>query len=124
MSRATTYVLYVAMALACLLHFVAQRQGVHIPLVHAYMDDLFCIPLILFPLLLLFRRWLGFGYVFPMEYLLLTWVGFCVLFEGIVPLRNPNFTADAWDMLFYGLGTALFALMQSAFARPVELGKV
>jgi hypothetical protein len=37
-------------------NWIAQKNGFHIPWIHAYMDDLICIPVILFPLMFLFRE--------------------------------------------------------------------
>lgn len=124
MSRRLAYGLYAAMAVSVSVHFFAERTGNPIPWVHAYLDDLFCMPLILFPVLLLFRRWAGPLYRFPVSYAVLTWVALCVVFELVLPLRDPRFTADGWDMVAYGLGGVLFGYMQRPFPQPAELGKV
>lgn len=115
MSRAWAYRLYAAMAALAAGQYLLQHAGVHIPLVHAYLDDLLCMPLLLFPVLWLFRRFMGAFYVFPAAYPILTWVALCVVFEGLVPLQNPRFTADGLDMLCYGLGGVLFWYMQVPF---------
>lgn len=120
MSRRGTYGLFAVMAALYLIHFVVERAGMRIPLVHAYMDDLFCLPLVLFPLLLLFRLKQGHTYTFPLGYVMATWVAMSLLFEIWIPARNPNFTADPLDILMYGLGGALFAYMQQPFARDTQ----
>lgn len=122
MSRSFAYGLYAGMALLFAAQFAAQRMGLHVPWVHAYLDDLLCMPLMLFPVLLLFRRRFGEGYTFPPVYLILTWVALCMVFEIIVPLRNPHFTADDRDMLCYGLGGVLFWGMQYPFMESQESG--
>ena len=124
MTRPAAYILYGLAFTAWAAHFTLERSGVHVPVVHGALDDLLCMPLILFPLLLLFRLRTGPLYIFPAIYLILTWVALCFVFEGIVPLRDPRFTADAWDLLLYGIGGIVFWYMQQPFARPAELGKV
>lgn len=97
-------------------HFVAERAaGIRVPLIHAYMDDLFCLPLVLFPALLLFRLRLGSTYVFPAGYVITAWVMLSLCFEIWIPARNPAFTADPLDMVMYGAGGVLFGYMQRPF---------
>lgn len=115
MSRSAVYCLYVTMAALALAQYLLQYVGVNIPFVHAYLDDVLCMPLLLFPVLWLFRRFMGPGYVFPPAYPIFTWVALCVVFEGILPLKSPDFTADGVDMFCYALGAVLFWAMQLPF---------
>lgn len=82
------------------------------------MDDLLCMPLVLFPLLLCFRLWGGPSYVFPAAYPVAAWVMFSFFFEVWIPYRDARFTSDPADMLCYALGGLVFWQMQRPFSRP------
>jgi hypothetical protein len=109
-------------------NWIAQKNGFHIPWIHAYMDDLICIPVILFPLMFLFRRWIyPSGYfVFPLSYIVTAWVLVSLMFEVYLPQKNPANTSDPLDMVLYAVGGVLFYAMQKPFARQSQtvLGKV
>lgn len=111
------------LALLYVLSFVLQKSAIQIPFVHSYFDDLVCAPVILFPALLFFRRFVYYrnvNYIFPTGYLLFFWVVFSLYFEVILPNFNSSFTADPLDMLMYAIGIFVFVFMQKPFGKLIE----
>jgi len=111
------------LALLYVLSFVLQKSAIQIPFVHSYFDDLVCAPLILFPVLLFYRRFFYYRhatYVFPRAYLLFFGVVFSVYFEVVLPNFNSSFTADPLDMLMYAIGILVYSLMQKPFGKLAE----
>ncbi len=78
--------------------------------VHAYLDDLLALPVILTLVVAVQRQWI---YRNP-RYVLSKWqvifavLYVTVLFEGILPALSPRYTRDAWDTLGYILGATIF----------------
>ncbi|SMG34824.1 hypothetical protein SAMN05661096_02260 [Marivirga sericea] len=82
-----------------------------VPILHAYLDDLLCIPIVL-----------GIGtqiiqwihpikdfYYLDKNVVITTTLFFTILFEAILPLINLElYTADWIDILMYGIGGTLF----------------
>ncbi|WKK77964.1 magnesium citrate secondary transporter [Marivirga salinae] len=82
-----------------------------IPISHAYLDDLVCIPIIL-----------GLGtqiiqwihpiknlYFLDKNVIIITVIFYSILFEGILPFVNPSiYTADWIDIVMYSIGAILF----------------
>jgi hypothetical protein len=85
-------------------------NGVFIPFVHAYMDDLICLPVILNIILFLFRKFIypDDQYCFPLFFILSALLMFSLAFEVLLPLRSDAYTADPWDILAYSLGGIFF----------------
>jgi hypothetical protein len=86
-----------------------ERQGVHLPVVHAYLDDLLCFPIVLTVGLAGYRLLysdhsytLGPWQVWPAVVL------YAVLFEWVLPSTSPVYTQDALDVVAYVLGTMVF----------------
>ena len=86
------------------------------------MDDFICIPVILFPLMFMFRRWIyPHGYfVLPVGYIIITWVLLSFVFEVYLPHNNAAYTSDPLDMVLYAMGGVLFYAMQKPFAVQAE----
>lgn len=119
MSVRQAYMLFFFFALSFLLNWTLQRFGIHVPIIHAYMDDLICIPVLLFPTLLIFRAFIyrSNSYIFPDFYIVLVWLVLCVCFELIFPAWSNKYVADEWDMGLYGVGAVIFWFMQRPFAK-------
>lgn len=60
-------------------------------------------------------RWFGKKRLRPIEVALLT-VLLALLFEWGFPSWSPGFTADAWDVLAYSVGSVLWAVVNYAKA--------
>jgi hypothetical protein len=103
--------------LLCLVLFVMhqlQPAAISHPLADAYLDDLLCMPVCLFPVLSGFRYFLGNAYLFPASYLAGVWLFFSLYFEFLLPQYNSLFTSDWADVICYGLSTLIFAFMQGS----------
>lgn len=100
--------------IACLLfwtnQFLEKVMKVFIPYVHAYLDDLLAMPVILGITLQVFR-WihpLKDDFVFSKTQVAVGWLYFSFLFELVLPRWSPIYTADILDVLCYGLGALAF----------------
>lgn len=95
-----------------LVHQIIERGfDYSIPILHAYLDDLVCMPIIL-----------GLGtqivqwihpikdlYFLDKNVIILTVIFYSILFEGILPFVNPLvYTADWMDIVMYSVGAILF----------------
>jgi len=126
--KSLSYGLFIVFVLAFFVHWLAEQHGIHIPWVHAYMDDIICIPIILFPILFVFRRWIypSGHFVFPISYIITTWAILSFVFEVYLPQKNPIHTSDPIDMVLYAMGGLVFYVIQKPFAEQsgTVLGKV
>lgn len=83
---------------------------IFIPWVHAYLDDLLALPVIL-GITLQIYRWihpLGEDFRFKKEHVIVAFLYVSVVFEGILPWYSEVYIRDFWDTLCYGLGTIFF----------------
>ena len=92
------------------LHQLLQKGlGIHLPFLHAYLDPFLSMPL----LLGLFDWERGWRYgAAPLqvwEVAVLTLI-FTLLFEWGFPRWDDRFTADRYDVVAYGLGSAVYLL--------------
>lgn len=84
--------------------------NIHIPYIHAYLDDLLAMPVIL-GITLQVYRWihpLKDAFIFTKAQ---TFVGFAYIsfiFEWFLPRFSATYTADPWDVVCYGIGTLVF----------------
>lgn len=95
-----------------------------IPILHAYLDDLVCLPIVL-----------GLGtqliqWIHPIKDLyfldktsiIITVIFYSILFEGIFPFVNPSiYTADWIDIVMYSVGAILFHNLVSKKVREEYL---
>ena len=94
--------------------FLQKGLGIHLPLLHAYLDPLLAMPIVL-GLLDWERKWrYGAPPLQVWEIIVMT-IGFSVLFEWGFPHWDHRFIADGYDVVAYGLGSAGYVL-----ARPVK----
>ncbi len=97
----------VAVLLASLNQFL-EYNGIFIPFIHCYLDDLLCFPIVLTLGLAAYRAvWpnytLGFWHMAPL------FIIYSVYFELYLPQLSSNYTADFVDVLMYLAGLALFS---------------
>ncbi|MCG3164398.1 MAG: hypothetical protein POELPBGB_00152 [Bacteroidia bacterium] len=86
--------------------------GYYIPFIHAYMDDFFCMIVILTPALFIQRQFIfkSENYVFSMWHTIIA-VTYCsIVFELILPLQSSRHIADALDFVAYSAGGIVFHL--------------
>ena len=104
--------------IVCLVIFelnqILQYAGLANSFMTCYLDDL-----LFFPIVLSFYRVCiqvvenQPNYKIPLYYALIGWALISVLFEFAIPKVDNRFTADLWDVLFYGLGIALYYISRS-----------
>lgn len=93
--------------LAFLNQLIEKGFGVFIPLVHSYLDDLLCFPIVLTLGLAAYRtayptyRLTGW-HIWPMVLI------YAVYFEGYLPQTSALYTSDPLDILMYVLGALIF----------------
>ncbi|WP_297334807.1 magnesium citrate secondary transporter [Algoriphagus sp.] len=83
---------------------------IFIPIIHAYLDDLLAMPVILGITLQLFR-WMHpakNSYIFAKTPIIISWVYVSLVFEWFLPRQSPQYISDPWDILCYGMGTIYF----------------
>jgi hypothetical protein len=110
MKRTLFHPLFIIIILLSGSNKLIELSGIYIPLVHAYMDDLFCIPFVLTPTLYLMRRFIFNNGNYTLGKLqIAAAVVYCtVLFELILPQLSLKYTADVLDVVCYILGAILF----------------
>lgn len=98
----------------CLLLFILnqllEREGVFIPLVHAYLDDLLC-PGIVLGFALFIQQQFTFRdptYLLPWRHILFFVFWYSLLFEVIFPYWDARHYADLLDVFAYLTGSLIF----------------
>ncbi|WP_228527768.1 magnesium citrate secondary transporter [Pararhodonellum marinum] len=85
-------------------------QGLFIPYVHAYLDDLLAMPVILGITLQVFR-WIHPQkslFVFTKTQVIVGVIYISLIFEVFLPYLSDRYTRDLWDVLCYFIGAGLF----------------
>jgi hypothetical protein len=100
--------------ISCILFWFNQilERGfeVYIPYIHSYLDDLLAMPVIL-GITLQVYRWihpLKDKFVFTKIHIIVGVAYFSILFEVLLPLWSPIYTADWFDILCYIFGALVF----------------
>lgn len=90
--------------------FLEKKLKIFIPYVHAYLDDLLALPVVLGITLQVFK-WihpLKKDFVFSRTQVFVGWLYFSFLFEFLLPRWSTTYTADVWDVVCYGIGAIIF----------------
>ncbi len=105
--------------LFCLNQALEQAQVYVWPL-HAYLDDLLCLPISLQIVLAVQRAYFkNPAMVLPVEHIVFAVVAYSLVFELVLPFYKPIYTADALDVLAYTLGAMLFhTSLNKALQKP------
>jgi hypothetical protein len=99
---------------SCVLFWINQYlervQGLYIPYVHAYLDDLLAMPVVLGITLQAFRWFhpLKGQFVFTRTHIIIAVIYFSLIFEVILPMKSATYTRDWWDILCYAIGAVAF----------------
>lgn len=100
--------------IACIIfwlnQFLEKVMKVFIPYIHAYLDDLMAMPVVLGITLQVFR-WihpLKQDFVFSKTQVLVGWAYFSFLFEFLLPKWSSTYISDILDVFCYGLGAIAF----------------
>jgi len=90
--------------------YLEKKQNIFIPFVHAYLDDLMAMPVVLGITLQAFR-WihpLKNAFVFTKFQVIIGFAYFSFLFEFVLPMWSDIYKADILDVVFYGVGALVF----------------
>lgn len=95
-------------ALAATNQILEKALGIFIPVVHSYLDDLLCFPIVLTLGLATYRY-------FKPNYKLTAWhiwptvITYSVYFEWYLPQTSAAYTADGLDVMMYLIGLTVFS---------------
>jgi len=101
--------LFLASVVLAAINQLLERSGIFIPIVHSYLDDLLCFPIVLTTGLAAYRML----HQQP-NYVLSHWqvwpaVGiYAVVFEVVLPSYSQVYTADVVDVIAYVIGALVF----------------
>ena len=97
-----------AVALATINQILEKGFGIFIPVIHSYLDDLLCFPIVLTLGLSVYRSVYP-NYCLNWFHMLSVLIIYSVYFEWILPKQSSNFTADPFDVIMYLIGLAIFS---------------
>lgn len=109
-------IVYGSIVIFVIYHILELTLEKPIPYLHAYLDDLVCMPIVL-GLTTQIAQWIHpvkeYYYLSP-THILLAVIFYSLLFEWILPVVNPQkYTADIFDILFYLMGATIFYFLVS-----------
>ena len=89
---------------------ILELNGIFIPYVQSYMDDILCMPFVLSIALFVMRKFVFKDtHYFLGKWQILAAIIYCsVLFELILPQFSARYTSDAWDVVCYISGGIAF----------------
>jgi len=92
------------------LNQAVELSGITIPILHEYLDDVLCLPIVLSVILVIHRQYRlkCSYYILPFSHILLSVLVIAALFEIVLPNMSPRFTGDPFDVLAYMLGALIF----------------
>jgi hypothetical protein len=92
------------------LNQVIELNGITIPILHEYLDDLLCLPIVLSAVLFIHRRFRlkCSHYVLPVSHVLLSVLLIASVFEVVLPNVSTRYTGDFIDVLAYMVGAFFF----------------
>jgi len=107
MKKTLLHPVFIIAVVTAALNQIIEHHGVYIPVVHSYLDDLLCFPIVLTTGLVSYRTvypWyrLGPWHIWPL-FLFIT-----IYFEVYLPKISMLYTADPADVLFYLAGIFIF----------------
>lgn len=84
-------------------------------LLQSYLDDILCMPIVLFIILLFYNKYLfvDINYSIPISYILISIFFFIFLFELVLPIISKNYIADIFDVIAYTIGALFFYLFMN-----------
>lgn len=100
-------VFLVCILMAAINQIVEKGFGVYIPVIHSYLDDVLCFPIVLTLGLAMYRFFkpnyrLGFWHMCPVL------VIYSVYFEWFLPQTSHSYIGDYMDLIAYLCGLAIF----------------
>jgi hypothetical protein len=101
---------FILVCISFWLQFFLQKAGIHIPWVHAWWDDLICLPIVLHLIKGIFRTFhpLGKRFVLDRTMIILALVWISIAFEFLLPLYSEQYISDPIDVLCYTTGAWVY----------------
>lgn len=91
------------------LNQLLEHNGIFIPIVHSYLDDLLCFPIVHTVGLATYRSaYQDHGYILGVWQVWLPVLLYALMFEWVLPSYSPVYRADVLDVVAYCTGTLIF----------------
>lgn len=81
--------------------------GLFLPIVHSYLDDLLCFPIVLTLGLAMYRALIP-NYKLGLLHMIPVFIAYSIYFELYLPSVSTSATSDPVDVLMYAIGMAVF----------------
>ncbi|MBP9150766.1 MAG: hypothetical protein KBF73_00640 [Flavobacteriales bacterium] len=108
MKRTLTNPVFLTCLLLASINQISEKGfGVFVPMIHSYLDDLLCFPIVL-TLGLAAYRWHWPNYRLTLWHMLPVFLVYSFYFEVYLPKTSSNYTSDFVDVLMYLCGLAIF----------------
>lgn len=95
-------------ALAATNQILEKALGIFIPVVHSYLDDLLCFPIVLTLGLAMYRYFIP-NYRLTPWHIWPTMIVYSLYFEWYLPQTSAVYTADGLDVMMYLIGLTVFS---------------
>lgn len=106
-----------------LVYLVLLEIGITFPaLIHNFLMDLLCMPVICGMILFLFRFFRK-NFYLTVSHLISLTLMYAIYFEVVLPPVSPRYTADIWDVVMYASGTFIFYKVQLRDLKSVSQKK-
>ncbi|RYD71058.1 MAG: magnesium citrate secondary transporter [Sphingobacteriales bacterium] len=108
--------LFLAFLLLFLLDQTLEKNGIFLPFIHSYLDDICFVPVLLslasaiMSIVLFGKNASKFSYRLSLFQIISAVIYAAALFEIILPKYALKYTSDPWDLLAYAVGTVIFIL--------------
>lgn len=108
MIKTLTHPVFILAVLLATINQLAERNGIFLPIIHSYLDDVLCFPIMLTTGLSVYRlAWpdyrLSPWHIWPLFFVVV------FLFEIYLPKTSEIYTADPLDILAYLVGIYIFS---------------
>lgn len=79
----------------------------------SYLDDLICLPIVLFIVQFVHRYINKNNFILPISHIILSVIFFSIIFEIILPSFSLKYIGDTIDVFFYMTGAIIFYLINN-----------
>jgi hypothetical protein len=103
--------IFISSVILFLLHqFLQKGLNNNIPIIHEYLDDLLCMPVVLTLTLFAFRKFVVKNEMFSFSLGQVVWavIYFSIIFEIALPYFSSQYTSDPVDVIAYSIGAFVF----------------
>ncbi len=89
---------------------ILESIGIFIPIVHSYLDDVLCSPIVLGFALFVQQQFTyrNSNYVLSRGMIVLFVLWYALIFEVLLPNYSSRYHADGWDVVAYAIGAYMF----------------